>query len=99
MQQLEAQARWFQDLLEENARLVGQLPATLRSFNDALEHFNETIGRLDRVVRRLETASANLTGPVERLSTVLDPRALRDLPELARSLRDWSRLRPADREE
>lgn len=98
-QQLDAQARWFQDLLEQNARLVGQLPATLRSFNDALERFNETIGRLDRVVGRLEAASASLTGPVERLSAVLDPRAFGDLPELVHSLRDWTRTRPADREE
>jgi ABC-type transporter Mla subunit MlaD len=99
MQQLEAQARWLQNLLEENARLLGQLPATLRSLNDALERFNDTIGRLDRVVGRLEAASVSLTGPVERLSAVLDPRALRELPELVRSLRDWSLPRPADRKD
>src|SRR5579875_2640586 len=85
--QLETQARWLQELVEQNARLVGQLPATMKSFNDSLERFNQTVGRLDRAVSRIEAASAALTGPVERLGESLDPRALRELPELVQTLR------------
>lgn len=85
--QVETQARWIQELVEQNARLVGQLPATLKSFNDSLERFNQTVGRLDRAVTRIETASASLTAPVERLTGALDPRALRELPEVVESLR------------
>ncbi len=64
------QARWMQELLEQNARLVGQLPATLKSFNDALERFNQTVGRLDAAVSRIETVSRTLTGPLDRISSV-----------------------------
>jgi len=61
----------MQDLLEQNARLVGQVPATMKAFNDSLERFNETIGRLDRAVTRIESASKNLIGPMERLAVAL----------------------------
>lgn len=60
------QARWMQELVEQNARLIGQFPATMKSFNDALERFNETIGRLDRAVTQIENASRQLTGPLEK---------------------------------
>lgn len=85
--QVESQARWLQELVEQNARLVGQLPATLKSFNDSLERFNQTVGRLDRAVSRIETSTARLTAPMERLSTALDPGAMRELPELVEALR------------
>ena len=82
----DTQARWMQELLEQNARLVGQLPATLRSFNDALERFNQTVGRLDAAVTRFETASRTLTGPLEKAAGALDPSALRQLAGVPESL-------------
>lgn len=60
------QARWMQELVEQNARLIGQFPATMKSFNDALERFNDTVGRLDRAVNQIEAASRQLTGPLEK---------------------------------
>jgi hypothetical protein len=81
------QARWIQEMVEQNARLIGQFPATIRSFNDALERFNETIGRLDRAVTRMENASRQLTGPMERVAGALDPKTLRDLPQVLDALR------------
>jgi ABC-type transporter Mla subunit MlaD len=81
------QARWMQDVLEQNARLVAQFPATMKSFNDALERFNQTVGRLDRAVTRIEAASNHLTGPVERLAGALDPKTLREIPEVLDTLR------------
>ena len=83
----ETQAKWMQEVLDQNARLVGQLPATMKSFNDSLERFNQTISRLDRAVTRLEQTSRALTGPLERVSAAIDPQALRDLPETLESLR------------
>lgn len=81
------QARWMQEMLEQNARLVGQFPATLKSFNDALERFNQTVGRLDAAVTRIESASRTLTGPLEKAASVLDPQALREIPETLETLR------------
>jgi ABC-type transporter Mla subunit MlaD len=81
------QARWMQEMLEQNARLVGQLPATLKSFNDALERFNQTVGRLDAAVTRIEAASRLLSGPLEKATSVLDPQALREIPETLETLR------------
>ncbi|MGI8680484.1 MAG: hypothetical protein ACR2LX_17730 [Jatrophihabitans sp.] len=83
----ESQAQWMQDMLEQNARLVGQFPATMKSFNDAIERFNQTIGRLDRAVGRIETASKNLAGPLEKVTGALDPTALRELPAALDALR------------
>ena len=60
------QARWMQEMVEQNARLIGQFPATMKSFNDALERFNDTVGRLDRAVTQIEAASRQLTGPLEK---------------------------------
>jgi ABC-type transporter Mla subunit MlaD len=74
-------------VLEQNARLVSQFPATMKSFNDSLERFNQTIGRLDRTVTRIESASRNLTGPLEKLAGALDPKTLREIPEVLDTLR------------
>jgi ABC-type transporter Mla subunit MlaD len=87
MKSADTQARWMQDLLEQNARLVGQFPATMKTFNDSIERFNQTIGRLDTAVTRIEAATRNLTGPVEKLAGALDPKALRDIPDALESLR------------
>lgn len=73
------QARWMQEVLEQNARLVAQFPATMKSFNDALERFNQTIGRLDRAVTRIEAASKTLTGPLDKVVGALDPKVLREV--------------------
>ena len=81
------QARWMQELVEQNARLIGQFPATIKSFNDALERFNDTVGRLDRAVTRMEAASKQLTGPMEKVAGALDPKTLRDLPQVLDALR------------
>jgi septal ring factor EnvC (AmiA/AmiB activator) len=67
MKSAESQARWMQEMLEQNARLIGQFPETMKTFNDSIERFNQTIGRLDRAVTRIEVASKNLTGPVEKM--------------------------------
>lgn len=72
VKQADAQAQWLQELIEQNARLVGQMPATMKSFNDSLERFNQTIGRLDRVVTRIERASSQLIGPLEQVTPQLD---------------------------
>jgi ABC-type transporter Mla subunit MlaD len=82
----DAQAKWLQELVEQNARLVGQFPATMKTFNDSLERFNQTVGRLDRAVTRIEAATKGVIGPLERLSA-LDSKALKDLPDLLETLR------------
>ena len=87
MKSADAQTQWMQELLEQNARLIGQFPATMKTFNDSIERFNQTAGRLDRAVSRIESAAKNLAGPVERLADALDPKTLRDLPDALDSLR------------
>jgi ABC-type transporter Mla subunit MlaD len=94
VKQADNQAQWLQDVLEQNARLVGQLPATMKSFNDSLERFNQTVARLDRVVGSVEGATAQLIGPLEqlaprleRLAGAVDPRTLREIPDVLDSLR------------
>jgi ABC-type transporter Mla subunit MlaD len=72
VKQADAQAQWLQELVEQNARLVSQMPATIKTFNDSLERFNQTIGRLDRVVSRIEGASAQLIAPLEQMTPQLD---------------------------
>jgi len=73
MRSAEAQARWMQELLEQNARLVGQFPATMKSFNDSIERFNQTVGRLDRAVTRIEAAAKAISVPMEKtVRTVTD---------------------------
>ena len=85
VKQADSQARWVQDVLEQNARLVGQLPATLKAFNDSLERFNETVARLDRMVDRVETVTSGLVTPIEQVAARLD--RVRDIPELVDTLR------------
>jgi ABC-type transporter Mla subunit MlaD len=87
MKNANAQARWMQDLLEQNARLVAQMPDTLRAFNDSLERFNDTVTRLDKAVTRIDSASRRLTGPVERLVRLLDRRSVQSLPATLDALR------------
>jgi ABC-type transporter Mla subunit MlaD len=94
VKQADNQAQWLQELVEQNARLVGQLPATIKTFNDSLERFNQTVGRLDKVVTRIERASSQLVGPleqvtprIERMMTVVDVPALREIPEILDQLR------------
>jgi ABC-type transporter Mla subunit MlaD len=77
----------MQEVLEQNARLVAQFPATMKSFNDALERFNQTVGRLDRTVTRIEAATNHLTGPMERVANALDPKTLREIPEVLELMR------------
>jgi ABC-type transporter Mla subunit MlaD len=71
VKQADTQAQWLQELVEQNARLAGQLPATLKTLNDSLERFNDSVQRLDRMVTRMERTS-------ERV---------RDLPALADAIR------------
>ena len=72
MRQADAQARWLQDLLDQNTRLVGQLPATMKSLNDSLVRFNETVQRLDRMVGRVERTTSQLIGPLDVLAQRLE---------------------------
>lgn len=87
MKSAESQARWMQEMLEQNARLVGQLPATMKTFNDSIERFNQTIGRLDRAVTSIETATKSLVGPLEKMVGAVDPKTLREIPETLDALR------------
>jgi len=72
MKQADSQAQWLQELLEQNARLIGQLPATMKTFNDSLERFNQTVGRLDRMVTQVETATNQLVAPMQELAPRLE---------------------------
>lgn len=83
----DSQARWMQEMVEQNARLIGQFPATMKTFNDSLERFNQTVGRLDRAVTRIEAATKTLTGPMEKVAGSIDPKTLRELPETMDALR------------
>jgi ABC-type transporter Mla subunit MlaD len=82
MKQADEQARWLQDVVEQNTRLVAQLPATMKSFNDSLERFNQTVARLDRLVGQVERTTAALIGPLEQLSQRMERLAgvLGDMP-------------------
>ncbi|TAM89009.1 MAG: hypothetical protein EPN43_07615 [Jatrophihabitans sp.] len=85
VKQADSQAQWLHDVLEQNARLVGQFPATLKAFNDSLDQFNRTIGRLDRAVGRVEAVAGQFTGPldhVRELPDVLDALRREALPAL-----------------
>jgi ABC-type transporter Mla subunit MlaD len=72
VKQADQQARWLQEVLEQNTRLIGQLPATMKSFNDSLERFNQTVTRLDRIVSQIERTTATLIGPLDQLSQRMD---------------------------
>ena len=95
VRQADTQAQWLQELVEQNARLVGQLPATMKTFNDSLERFNQTVGRLDRVVTthrgRDDAArrrrSNRSTPTLDRIAGTLDLPTLREMPEVLDALR------------
>ncbi|MCU1655750.1 MAG: hypothetical protein JWO57_406 [Pseudonocardiales bacterium] len=81
VKQADSQAQWLQDMLEQNARLVSQLPTTMKSFNDSLERFNQTVTRLDKVVSTIEGATASLIAPLDQLTVTLE-RVIRLLNEI-----------------
>jgi methyl-accepting chemotaxis protein len=68
----DSQAQWMQELIEQNARMLSQLPATMKALNDSLERFNQTVGRLDDVVTRIEGTAAKLLAPLEQVAPNLD---------------------------
>jgi hypothetical protein len=59
----------------------------MKTFNDSIERFNQTIGRLDSAVTRIETATRNLAGPMEKVLSSIDTKALREIPEVLDALR------------
>lgn len=90
----DSQAQWVQEVLEQNARLVGQVPTTIKTLNDSLEAFNATVQRLDRVVSTIESTTNQLVAPLEmvgprldRLASALDPLALKEIPDLIDAIR------------
>ena len=87
MKSADQQAQWLQELIEQNARLVGQLPATMKNLNDSIERFNQTVNRLDKTVTRIESTTGVLTGPLLSLLGNVDPARLADLPDVLDSLR------------
>ena len=94
VKQADSQAQWLQELVEQNARLVGQLPATMKTFNDSLERFNQTVGRLDRMVTQVEAATNQLVMPMqeiaprlEKLVSAIDVNSVRELPGVLDALR------------
>lgn len=94
VKQADSQAQWLQELLEQNARLIGQLPATIKTFNDTLERFNQTVNRLDRVVSSIEKASNQVIGPLEqlaprldRIAATLDVPSIREIPDVLDAIR------------
>jgi methyl-accepting chemotaxis protein len=68
----DGQAQWVQELVEQNARMLSQLPATMKALNDSLERFNQTVGRLDSVVSRIEATANQLLSPLEQVAPNLD---------------------------
>jgi ABC-type transporter Mla subunit MlaD len=84
LKQADGQAQWLQDLVEQNSRLVGQLPATMKNFNDTLERFNQTVARLDAMVTRVEATANQLIGPLDQVDKMINRL---DLPQLADTLR------------
>jgi ABC-type transporter Mla subunit MlaD len=68
----DGQVQWLQELLEENARMLSQLPESMKALNDSLERFNQTVGRLDGLVARIEDAGTRLLSPLEQLAPNLD---------------------------
>jgi ABC-type transporter Mla subunit MlaD len=94
VKQADSQAQWLQELIEQNARLVGQMPTTMKTFNDSLERFNQTVARLDKVVTTIEGATSQLIAPLEqvtptldRIAATLDLPTLRELPQVLDALR------------
>lgn len=72
MKQADTQAQWVQELVEQNGRLMSQLPETMKTLNDSLERLNQTVARLDSVVARIERTAAQLVAPLEQVAPTLD---------------------------
>lgn len=87
LKQADRQAQWMEELVEQQARLVGQLPTTLKNLNDSIEKFNQTVNRLERATNRIESTAGAFTGPVGVLANTLDPARLADLPDVLDTLR------------
>jgi methyl-accepting chemotaxis protein len=94
VKQAHTRAQWVQELFEQNARLIGQLPATVKTLNDSLETFNQSVQRLDRAVNTIERATNQLKAPLEavapkldRVAAALEVPSIRDIPELLDTLR------------
>lgn len=63
----DTQAQWAQEVIEQNVRMVSQLPATIRALNDTLERLNQTVSRLDSVVGQIESAATQLLSPLDQV--------------------------------
>lgn len=94
VKQAQTRAQWVQELFEQNARLIGQLPATVKTLNDSLETFNQSVQRLDRAVNTIERATNQLKAPLEavapkldRVAAALEVPSIHDIPELLDALR------------
>lgn len=87
IKQADQQAQWMQELVEQQARLIGQLPATLKTLNDSIERFNQTVDRLDRATNRIESTAGALTTPLAAVASTFDPARLAELPEVLDMLR------------
>ena len=87
LKQADQQAQWMQELLEQNARLLGQLPATLKNLNDSIERFNQTVNRLEKTANRIDATTGVLTGPLGNVLSNLDPSRLAEMPDVLDMLR------------
>lgn len=81
------QAQWMQDMVEQQARLLGALPDALRNLNDSIERFNQNVQRLDRTITRIESATGTIVAPMEKIASAVDPANIPDLPDLFDLLR------------
>lgn len=66
------QARWWQELVEQNARMAAELPTTVKTLTDSLERLSQTVSRLDRVATRIEGTAAQLVAPLEQVAPMVD---------------------------
>ena len=87
LKQADQQAQWMQELVEQNARLLGQLPATLKNLNDSIERFNQTVTRLEKTANRIDQTTGVLTGPLGNVLSSLDPSRLAEMPDVLDLLR------------
>ena len=87
LKQADQQAQWMQEILEQNARLLGQLPATLKNLNDSIERFNQTVNRLEKTASRIDATTGVLTGPLGNVLSNLDPSRLAEMPDVLDLLR------------
>jgi len=87
LKQADQQAQWMQEILEQNARLLGQLPTTLKNLNDSIERFNQTVNRLEKTASRIDATTGVLTGPLGNVLSNLDPSRLAEMPDVLDLLR------------